>query len=93
MASLVSDMRLDPAMGRIRTPSRDAAILQRLTRKLLGAISAPFSRTANAKPADNHTDMLWLLLASDPDGIWYSAAYLNSSVKEPLPDSNEEDQL
>jgi hypothetical protein len=36
--------------------------------------------------------MLWLLLASDPDGIWYGAHYLNPSVNEHSPDSNEEDE-
>jgi hypothetical protein len=84
-------MRLDPAMGRVRTPSREAATLRRMIRKLLGSISTPFYRTVNTKAA-NDTDMLWLLLASDPDGIWYSASYLNTSTNEHSPDSTEENQ-
>jgi hypothetical protein len=57
----------------------------------LEAISAPFSRITGAR-ANSDTDMLWLLLASDPNGIWYGADYLNTSASEPPPDSNEEDE-
>jgi hypothetical protein len=76
-------------LGRARTPSQEAATLRRITRKLFGAISTPFSRSTSGR-TDNHTDMLWLLLASDPDGIWYSVGYLNASVSKLPPDSNEE---
>ena len=76
-------------MGRTRTPPRRPGTLRRTLRTLLEAVSAPFARSTRTR-ADNETDMLWLLLASDPDGIWYGADYLNASPSEPPPESNEE---
>jgi hypothetical protein len=78
-------------MGRIRTPPRGPGNLRRTARTLLEAVSAPFSRITRAR-ADNDTETLWLLLASDPDGIWYSADYPNTSPNERPPSSNEEDE-
>jgi hypothetical protein len=56
---------------------------------LLEAISAPFSRITRTRP-DNDSDLMGLLLASDPDGIWYGADYQNARPSEPPLESNEE---
>jgi hypothetical protein len=78
-------------MGGIQTPPRGPGNLRRAAQTLLEAVSAPFSRITRTR-ADSDTDMLWLLLASDPDGIWYGADYLNTSPNEPPPSPNEEDE-
>jgi hypothetical protein len=82
-------MRLDRAKVRIETSAGGPDRLRRTARSLLEVVSAPFSRISRPG-ADNETDMLWLLLASDPDGIWYGADYLNASPSGPPSESNED---